>query len=89
MSAFADMVKRRDYVRHHRPIPQMLEMFHRYQCRFCHSWIYYDEAIGSWWHNSEKNKPKFWNGFKWVLEEHKNPYGMSEEEWQKHLETYR
>jgi hypothetical protein len=87
MSAFGDFIERRHYVRNHRPVPQLVEMFHRYQCRFCHSWIYYDEVIGSWWHWVDMHKPKYWTGSRWTLDKH--PHGMNDEEWQRYLETYR
>lgn len=83
-----EMVLHRIRVRTHRPTPQYLEMFRRYQCRECHSWIYYDEAIGSWWHNTEKNAPKYWDGAKWVLEESRIPYGFTKDEWQRFVDSY-
>jgi len=73
----------------HRPTPQYLEMFRRYQCHHCHSWIYYDETEGQWWHNSEKNMNKYWDGSRWVLEANKIPYGMTADEWQRRIDSYR
>jgi len=89
VNALAEVARRRMDAVRHRPTPQYLEMFRRYQCRQCHSWIYYDETIGSWWHNTEKNMPQYWDGAKWVLEAHKIPYGMTAKEWQRHLDSYR
>lgn len=87
MSALAEFVRRRMYAARHRPTPQHLEMFRRYQCQSCHSWIFYDEGAGQWWHNSEKNMTKYWDGAKWVLD--LIPYGMTAEEWQRRLDSYR
>ncbi|MDQ0102301.1 hypothetical protein J2T10_001947 [Paenarthrobacter nicotinovorans] len=34
----------------HKPIPHLVEMFHRWQCKICKNWINYNEADGEWWH---------------------------------------
>lgn len=47
--------------------PEYVPMFHRYQCVACHSWVYYDERIGSWWHMTERNTPKVYNRDRWVI----------------------
>jgi hypothetical protein len=34
----------------HRIEPELIEMFHRYQCEVCKSWISYSEETGKWRH---------------------------------------
>jgi hypothetical protein len=33
----------------HRPAPQLIEMFHRWQCQVCKHWTNYNEGNGEWW----------------------------------------
>lgn len=34
----------------HTPSPELIEMFHRYQCKVCKVWVNYDEGDGKWHH---------------------------------------
>ena len=40
----------------HRIIPELIEMFHRYQCKVCHSWVNYNERNGKWWHQRQSDE---------------------------------
>lgn len=33
----------------HKPVPRLIEMFHRWQCEVCKRWCNYSEANGRWW----------------------------------------
>lgn len=35
----------------HRPMPDLVEDAHRWQCKICGSWVNYSEASGQWWHD--------------------------------------
>lgn len=34
----------------HKPAPELIEMFHRYQCKVCKVWVRYVERAGKWVH---------------------------------------
>lgn len=36
----------------HKPVPELIELHHRWQCKVCHTWINYSEANGKWWHET-------------------------------------
>ena len=48
--------------------PTRREMFHRYECATCHTWVHYDEWTGRWWHDRDYQVVKVWNGKSWELE---------------------
>lgn len=55
--------------RAHSAHPQFVEMFSRYQCQHCHSWITYDESFGKWFHLGrlhEEMKAWSWDGSSWT-----------------------
>lgn len=33
----------------HKPVPQLIESFHRWQCQVCKCWTNYSESNGKWW----------------------------------------